>query len=77
MRSVQRILKYKTDMKLGPFVYSEKKTSEAIATLETMSREVLKKNFRLSMAGKTASWPPVKANTEALVLSADKRAIRN
>ncbi|MGZ3722143.1 MAG: beta-N-acetylhexosaminidase [Bdellovibrionales bacterium] len=71
--SVERILEYKKEMKLGAFIYNEKRTRADIAALETLSREVLKKNFRLSMAGKTASWPRVKKNTEALVLSADKK----
>lgn len=71
-QSVERILRYKTEMKLGTFAYNDKQTRAAIAELEKLSREVLKKNFRLSMAGKTASWPRVRSNSEALVLSADK-----
>jgi len=70
--SVGRILNYKSELKIGPFTYDDKKTHEDIAALETMSRQVLRKNFRLSMAGKTASWPDVTPNTEALVFSADR-----
>lgn len=71
--SVERILAYKREMKIGTFTYNAKKTMAAIATLENLSREVLKKNFRLSIAGKTASWPEIKPDTEVLVLSSDKR----
>jgi beta-glucosidase-like glycosyl hydrolase len=71
--SVGRILSYKKNMNLESFAYNEKKTRAAIGVLENLSREVLKKNFRLSMAGKTASWPRVRKNSEALVLSADKK----
>lgn len=70
--SVQRILAYKKSLALTPFRYDEKKSKAAIASLDDLSREVMKKNFRLSLTGKTASWPEVQAGTKALVLSADR-----
>jgi beta-N-acetylhexosaminidase len=71
--SVLRILNYKKDLKLGPFQYDETKTQTAIAAVEKLSREVLSKNFRQSVKGKTAKWPELSPDTQALVLSSDKR----
>lgn len=71
--SVLRILNYKKEMKLGPFEFEQKKARLAITALDALSREVLKKNFRQSLAGKTAAWPEVTSETRALVLSSEKQ----
>jgi beta-N-acetylhexosaminidase len=70
--SISRILNYKQLLKLGHFAYNAKQNIAAIDVLDDLSREVLKKNFRLSLQGKTAHWPQVHSSTKALVLSSDK-----
>ena len=71
--SVQKILDYKNSLNLTPFRYDEKKSKVAIAAMDSLSRDVMKKNFKLSLSGKTASWPEVTADTKVLVLSSDKQ----
>lgn len=71
--SVMRILSFKQKMKLGPFKFDDKKTQTAVAELEKLSRDVLSKNFRQSLMGKTAKWPDLAPETKMLILSADKR----
>jgi len=72
-QSVLRILNYKKAMKIGPFNFDDKRTTTAIAHLDGLSKEVHKKNFQLSVAGKTASWPKLDPKSEVLVMSADQQ----
>ena len=75
--SVSRILNYKNEMKVAAFAFDDKKTREAVVRLETLSREVLKKNFQLALESKNSAegkeTSTLNPGSEVLVLSADKR----
>lgn len=68
--TVKRVLAAKASIK--PFGFAPKRALESKERLKTLAREVMRKNFREGVKGKTARWPKLDEDAEVLVLSADR-----
>lgn len=68
--SVARILETKRNMKLASTKVDERKVQAAVRKLQSLSREVMKKNFKMALLERPRTeWPTVDRATTAVVFS--------
>jgi beta-N-acetylhexosaminidase len=71
--SVGRILELKDRPRFAKVLFEEKKSREIKTKIESLSKQIMLKNFKDSLDSKSSQWPQIRADQEVLVMSADKR----
>lgn len=71
--SVKRILELKDRPRFAKVMFEEKKSREIKTKVESLSKQIMQKNFKDSLDSKSSQWPQIRGDNEVLVMSADPR----